>query len=176
MSSNEQTLNIMFDLNLTSWKTLRNQQKKLLWMQMDACYCPSDNWFFYVRLKCDITKAKLWKQPSLLGFLLRAQMRFCLFSLPLSRHPSVFVHIFDGWRFLFSTRSSGLLFRRPRPDHRDQIHLTGCFPRCQQDAGCSFGMLFCTWQLLPQSQFGSAPPRQVRKALKVCRSCQLVQD
>lgn len=82
MSSNEQTLNIMLDLNMTSCKTRRNQQKKLLWMQRDACYCPGDSCYFYVWLKghalcsCDITKAKLWKQTSLLSFLLRTQMRF----------------------------------------------------------------------------------------------------
>lgn len=51
MGSNEQTLNIMLDLNMTSWKTLRNQQKKLLWMRRDACYCPGDNCYFYVWLK-----------------------------------------------------------------------------------------------------------------------------
>lgn len=82
MGSNEQTLNIMLDLNMTSWKTRRNQQKKLLWMRRDACYCPSDNCYFYVWLKghalcsCDITKAKLWKQTSLLSFLLRTQISF----------------------------------------------------------------------------------------------------
>lgn len=182
MSSNEQTLNIMLDLNLTSWKTLRNQQKLLLWMQMDAWHCPSDNCFlctvemWLALCSCDIAKAKLWKQTSLLSFLLCARIRFCLFSLPLSCHPSDSLHIFDGQTFQFSTQTTALLFRRPCRDHRDQIHLTGWFPRCHQDAGCSFGVLVCTWQLLPQSQFGSAPPRQVRKAWKVCRSCQLVQD
>lgn len=97
--------NIMLDLNLTSWKTLLKPAEEAALMRAAARVI--------TLFSCTVVKVTssllMWyhrgwavKANSLFRFLLHAQMGFSLFSLPLSRRPSVFVHIFDGWKFLSS--------------------------------------------------------------------------
>lgn len=173
---------MLLDFNLTSWKTLRHQQKLLLWMQMGACYCRSDSCFFMCGWTA-ISSLLMWyhkgetvkaKQPPLFSVTCPNAIFvnfLSLFSSSFRFHPHLcwvkVSFLYPKQRFAVQTQLA---------EASDQIHLTGCLPRCQQDAGCSCGGLFCTWQLLPQCQFGSALLRQVRKAWNVGRSCQLAQD